>query len=378
MPNRSVTPAFITYTPPGQSLQTIRFHSVISEDHEAQSQITQFPVQTGFQISNNSIRKNRRITISAVIVNKPIAGSATAYEYSSNNSKTIFDALEALVNAGQPCEVMTNLGIYNPVVFTRFKTKQQKGWTDAIEFTLSGEEVQVSATVNGTAPKILSFTKLTGAQADARADVLRNTGIEVCDCFEVSEAAMKLGEDFSVESKNEFGQTITTTYIMKELDPTTGIYEYEVHTSDVGVYQPRDPNVSGSVENVPDIGAGISGVPQCLVDTGTGVIEDAATDIIDTAMGELKKSIYGAVYDIVHLSSNEYGQTMIMGGIGCFVRGVTGEGSEFPWAPGEALPSTDEILDGAKNFGTQLFGKDEDKAPPKGEVLTQLQCCETG
>lgn len=379
-----VTPAMISFTPTGKALQVVRFHAVIHEDHSVVADITKYPVQTGFEISNNVIRRNRKISIKALITNTPIAGARNAFEYSTNNAKTVFDTLQSLVQSAEPCEVLTNLGIYNPVIFTKFQTQQKLGMVDGIEINLEGQEVQVADTVRGTVPKVLSFSLLSASEADARADVLRNTGIAVCDCFELSEAKMKTGDDFKIEGVNEFGQTITTTYLNKGVDPVTGEYSYEVHTSDTKMYSPRDAALSATGTSLIDTTSGWSAVGNCLVDEGAGVLEDAATDLIDTAMGQLQGTLYGALYDTMHLSTNSYGQHLIHGGVGCMVRGITNfaEDNEFPYVPTEALPPTESIIESGKKLGKKLFQSDEDKAAAAErddtEVITQIQCCETG
>lgn len=377
-----VTPAMISFTPTGKALQTIRFHAVIHEDHSVVADITKYPVQTGFEISNNVIRRNRKISIKALITNTPIAGARNAFEYSTNNAKTVFDTLQSLVQSAEPCEVLTNLGIYNPVIFTKFQTQQKLGMVDGIEINLEGQEVQVADTVRGTVPKVLSFSLLSASEADAREGILRDSGIAVCDCSEISEANMKTGEDFKIEGKNEFNQTITTTYLVSGVDPVTGDYTYDVHTSDTKMYSPRD-NAAGALgTSAITAASGWSAVGNCLVDEGAGVLEDAATDLIDTAMGRLKKTLYGALYDTTNLTDNKYAQHLIHGGVGCMVRGITNfaEDNEFPYAPGEALPDTGNIIEGGKKLGKKLFPSKDDDATraDKATVVTQIQCCETG
>lgn len=393
------TPAMITYTPPGGAKQTIKFHAVIAEDHAASSTITKYPVQSGFNISNHSIRENRKISITGVVTNTLLAGGGTAYQYTANNAKTIFDALVALVNSKQPCEVMTNLGIYNPVIFTKFNTKQEAGMTDAIQFTISGEEVQIATRVTGSAPRVLEFVRLTAEEADKRMGILRNTGIAVCDINEISEAKMTTGEDFVIQGKNKFGDTTNTYYTKTGYDSTTDSYQYDVHTDDTSLYKPPvDPAQIPGSGLVSSGDSFISKTGACLRGEGLGVANDFAEDIIDTAMGRLKSSIRGAVYDTMHMVNNEYGQALIKGGIGCVVRGVTdylpGEGADgqFPYHPGESIPTTDQIMDKAKGFynskanpavpGSDESGfhylRGEDGAITKHEILTEIKCAEAG
>jgi len=391
----------ITYTPPGGALQTIKFHAVIAEDHAASSQITKYPVQSGFNISNHSIRENRRITITGVVTNHLLAGGGTAYEYTANNAKTIFEALVALVNSKQPCEVLTNLGNYNPVVFTKFNTKQEQGLTDAIQFTISGEEVQVATRVTGSAPRVLSFVKLSAEEADKRMGILRNTGIKVCDKNELSEAHMTMGEDFAIQSKDKFGKTETTYYTMTGYDATTDSYQYSIGTDNTDMHipdvAPEGVTGSGLLESGDSF---IAKLGNCAGDSAGSVIDDAASELVDTAMGKLKKSVRGAVYDAMNMTTNKHGQALIKGGIGCVVRGVTdlvpadvaaeyglgGGSSEFPYHPGESLPDTNVLMEKARSkFGSKahpgnpIYGlRQEDGSVTKHEVFTQVQCAEAG
>jgi len=332
----------------------IRFHTVIFEDHEATSEVTKFPVQTGFEISNHAIRKNRRVTISAVISNTLLAGAKTAYEYSSNNSKTIFEDLKDLVNNKIKCNVTTNLGEYTSVIFTKFKTKQLAGMTDAMQLIIAGEELQVSDAANGTTPALVSFVGITDDQREAVAIELRAAGIDVDADAKLSQATISLGADFSIANATTTLEAVTTTYICTGLDVVTGAYNYEVHTSDLGIFPPDLDELVASV--VPedlgtDLAAGLSEVGNCIANGSTSIILKAVDAEINTAMGELKKSIYGAHYGIMSMVDSEIGQSLIGMTTGCVVRGITGFDSELPYQPGESLPRSDQIIDGAIKFG---------------------------
>lgn len=379
-----VTPAFIAYTPSNGVQQTIKFHSVLAEAHMASAEVTQFPVQTGFMISNNVIRKNRQITITGMITNNLIEGGATAYEYSSNNSKTIFEALEALIGSGQTCEVTTNLGVYSPVVFTRFSTKQMQGLTDAIVFDISGDEVQVAGALRNQVPSVLSFKPLNEQAKADRLAWFEDQGLEVCECNTVSEAQFTLGSAFAINDVNNAGTPVTTTYTPRSRDPVTGEWVYDIHSSDTELFTPDNvyvppylPNVDGTREKRQ---AGFAGALDCIGGSIVEVARDAAVDYIETAMGELRETIHGVVYDTVNLSDNKYAQAIIQAGIGCLVRGVTGVSSDFPYVPGEALPTAEEVVDKAIQWGKDKFSPiigsvtTRDPAAQKS-TITKIDCC---
>lgn len=387
-----VTPAAITYTPVGQAKTVLKFHTVVSEAHQAVSEITKFPVQSGYEISNNVIRKNRILTIEGVISNLQMASSKTYYKYSeTDNAKAVFEALESLVSDGTPCEVVTNLGRYNPVVFTSFNTKQAAGLVDSMHFTISGEELQIASNLNTSGAKSLPFQELTGAEYDLRVEALKEAKFEVCGDATISEASFELGSDFVLDGVNDLGLPTKTSYISNGLDPVTGGYSYSVHTSDVDMYIPEADKVLPTGGDLDDISSsgGFAQVSSCMVDSGVEIVEEAAVDYIDTAMGQLVESARGALYDTMTLSGDSVGQALIHAGVGCMARGLNDVVSEAWFLPGEGLPSAEDIVDGAVSYGASLFSNDgeipttdnekivaeiAEKAAPATTTITQVQC----
>ena len=370
------TPARITYFI-GEAEQDIRFHCVISEAHQATSEITKFPVQTGFQVSNHAIRHNRKITIEAVISNTLIEGGGESYEYSlSDNSQTVFKALRDLVNLRLQTTVQTNLGIYTPVVFTSFKTKQAAGSVDSMKILLTGEELQVSNAVNGAAPTPISWTLVEDPDRQAVVDQMKALGLTVKEGDKIEQATASIGGDFVLRSTNDLNQTYTTTYICKGYDPTTGIYSYDVHTTDLDKYETPETLATavGGIQEPLSQKAGAQGFHGCLVDNPTEVITEADTAEYNTAAGTLKASTRGAFYSTQAMANRDKGQELIGLSAGCAIRTSTGDSSEIPYSPGETTPSASEIISGARNVGTNVnnTNKTPSNIPLLDIVLTQV------
>jgi phage baseplate assembly protein W len=365
-----VTPARISYFLNG-ALQDIRFHSVIAEAHEATSEVTKYPVQSGFQVSNHAIRKNRKISIEAMITNTPIGNTRTAYQYSSNNSKSIFQVLNDLVNFKIKCEVITNLGIYNPIVFTKFSTKQNAGLVDAMQFTLVGEELQISEAINGTAPSPVSFRFLPTEERAAAISAINAAGFATDDSTLVAEGDINLGEDFIINTTTTLGVSITTTFICTGQDIVTGNYNYNVHTSDTNMY--LEANTDGGLEvgatlGGADLSAGTLQVNACIDEEGATelAVEVGVQEVIDTAMGKLNASVHGVVYETTQMSPNDVAQPLQGLTAGCVLRNVGGSETAFPYSPGPSLPTVDNIITGATNFGISVS---EDSVTANGVLL---------
>jgi len=360
--------AQITYMV-GTAKSVLRFHSVIAEEHEITSEVTKYPAMTGYDVSTHAIKKNRKLTIQGAVTNHLIVGSQEFHEYGGKNTAIMFDTLKNLVRRATPCEVLTNLGTYTPVVFTRFRTKQQAGMTDAMDFTLIGEEIQLGNALNSTAPTLLVFTPLSASEREARVDELTAAGLEVPEDAELSQCQADFNESFQVETKDDNGETSITTYEKSAYDPSTKSYGHTVHTSNTEVVS-SGPNTNFNwfalmqgaplASALPDIDllAGAETAGACLVDGLTGLATDTLNEMTETTLGELKKTIYGAAYEVFGVNGDRStGQVLLAIGVDCLVAGAIG--SVDPTLNADdftdnSIPTVESILEGAAATGDSV------------------------
>jgi hypothetical protein len=359
-------PASIEYTLEDGTVQILYFNAVVSEDHETKATITKYPVQEGMHVSNHSIRHNRQVVVEGVITDVQIDredGSNT--NYGLEPSKAVKEVLDSLITSGYECTVTTNLGIYTPVVFNRFKTKQKAGLMDSMLFTISGEEIIKVNTNNFTAPTPVLFKSITGAERDILAKELTTYGIYARDDECLSQGTFNKGEDFRLDELNESGTPVRTTYVYQGTNPTTGEAIYAVHFDDASVDAVANTEVAASAGF--SLKGGIEQVSDCLMTEASNVATEYVEDQVDTAMGKLQKSAYGVFYDVTNMG-NEYGTTLARAGVGCMVRSLTGGDDTFPYQPGESLPTTSQIMDGARS----LLGIGSPS--PDTVTLTKIDC----
>lgn len=357
-----------------KTLNTIRFHAVISEDHSATTQITKFPVQNGFEISNHAIRKNRSIKLQGLFSNTILAGTEQT-TYGSNNSKEMFNALNNLVRSATLCKVTTNLGIYEDVVFKKFSTKQEAGMVDSIIVTMEGEELQIANNISKSAPTKLSFTAITDNERQSYIDRLTSSGIGVVDGVSqitddtvLSKSFVEIGSDFITESINSAGEIFDVTFISKAWD---GISEftYDVFTENTSVFTEAGEVLTGLIDdlNVPlipnpiDLVGGLNGTTNCLLNGSSSILVDEVEKVIDTAMGVLDKSVYGAKQDIIKLGGNDAMQALIGTGLDCIALGASkilgGEATSVDEAVDEAIVAIKGIGDaGTRTIGSVVDG----------------------
>lgn len=400
--------------------QTLNFHAVIQEQHGAQTEITKFPVQTGFEISNHAIRKNRTVSIEGIVTNTPMLHQQV-YGSGLNNQRDVFQVLEALVNGAVPCTVITNLGVYYDVVFTQFNTAQKAGMTDAMTFTISGEEIQVSETIAKTNPVPVSITTLSKAQVESKLNSLitrgrldpgkyiekynprspnfdfnaitndlnplalslgfshpkciaqgfgdvQNIVSQLTDVIDVSEGVVSLGSDFQIPMKLPSGESSLLTYVVKGYDDITGLHTYtqEILEDAVRVVTGESataPTGTGLLSNISSqIKGGITGVSGCMIDKTGDFIKSEAEEILSTSLGELRRGANGLVKDIVKAGG---GSPFMAGLMDCIAEETSNTYGSGNSTTTEEL--VNEMITGLGKVGKRTIN---DVIPKKDTVLT--------
>ena len=355
-----LTKAQITYDAIAhhQAKSVLRFHSVIAEEHSISTEITSFPVQTGFQVSNHAIRKNRKVSITGAITNHLVVGSEEFHEYGGNNCRVMFETLELLVRSAIFCDVVTNFGDYQKVVFTDFKTKLSAGKTDCMEFTISGEEVQVASATLGDTPNLLSFSTMRGSSKRSRIAELTSAGFDVPEGATISETQCDLSGSFQTEVSGSNGRPMVVTYENTGYDPTTKHHSYVVSTSDTDVVDIKEEegiNWFSLIRNNADLTSGAMTTGACLKDGLIGLGTQIVDDNINTALGRLKKNVYGAAYGTFGVNGDRsLGQVLLSLGVDCIIAGAIGSVdsslNEEDFQTND-VPTVDDILLGASRTG---------------------------
>lgn len=378
-----VTPATIMYTVNGVE-QLIDFHTVIQEEHSVQAQITKYPVQSGVHISSHSIRNNRVVGIKATISNIRMqvirdgeSDIVSGTDYGIGATNVIKKALDSLVTTGQECRVVTNLGEYFPVIFNSFNTVQKEGKVDSMDVNIIGEEVIKVTGGRYSAPGAVVFEVLTGAARDARAKALEEAGFgKVSDCTELSTADIDKDEGFIIKALDQAGNAVETVFRFLGNDPVSGSLGYAQDVLGLDVFGAKVSREEDACDDslASKVKGGLEQIGGCLLDAADDAVETAVENFVETAMGDLQESIAGVFYDTVTMGS-ESGQALATAGLGCIVRGITGTESEFPYMPGESLPTTEEIMSG------NIFGPDEGSTELSKsggafdkETLTKMVC----
>lgn len=325
------TPARISFEKDGGTID-IDFHAVISEAHDASGTMTKFPVQTGFEISNHSIRRNRKILIEAMVSNTPIVGykrpGGVRHEvFSTNMPRARFEELQNLVLNSIPCTVFSNLGEYKPVVFTNFQTKQQQGLTDAIIFTIAGEEVQERSNLNKAGVTALSFEDLSQANTDNVMDEMEKQNIPVDRTASIQRTTTPATSSWSIPVRTLTGaHTETFNYIDQGESATS--YAYIRENSNIEEMHNNSEQVTAfnvfALQNdiIDTVTRTATNTSACILQGISSISERALNTYLTTAIGEMQKSARGFLYDNLKVEGNSVLNMLTALSIDCFLVSV--------------------------------------------------------
>ena len=284
---------------------SLRFHGLLSEDHEASSVVTKYPSQTGFEVSNHAIRKNRKIRLDGIVTNTPLTGQDTP---SSNKSREWHADIGKLVAGRITCKVLTNLGVYEPVVWVSYKTKQDQTYSNAMRVVLVGEEVMTSRSSAGDSPPDLYMEDLEPDDRAATLDRMEKAGIPSSRGVKLKKSSDLADGEFSVVPSG--GRR--TTFKKSSYDKSKGQATLKVFDQPDPVYhKPSDTTVTpkGLLESqygvrkfhdegVPVGSTAISdttGEPQLIRSSGgvRVVVEVVGQPGLDTSGGPIDDAING-------------------------------------------------------------------------------------
>lgn len=130
------------------------FESVVTEEHDVDNVITEFPVETGFIVSDHVIRKPRTLKMEVMSTNMVFRERRESSNSDAiNKVKADFDTVVALVQQGIVVQVTTILGVYLDCVITKFNTKQDVHTASVMMGTLIIKELNVVGIENAEASK---------------------------------------------------------------------------------------------------------------------------------------------------------------------------------------------------------------------------------
>jgi len=177
-------------------IDTITLDAAVSESHEFNNQVTQFPIENGSVISDHVIRQPHVLTIEGFVTNSPVSllggalSSISGAVGTGTRTESAFDKLIQLQNGKynpvtklfdrKTFDVVTGLTVYTDMVMVSITFPRNGQTGEALNFSAKLQSIQVAKSEVSKVQNVKSgvanqaqATAATGSQTAAAA-----TGIE--------------------------------------------------------------------------------------------------------------------------------------------------------------------------------------------------------
>jgi hypothetical protein len=234
-----------------------------------------------------------------------------------------------------------------------------------MRFTISGEELQLSTSRTTDAPVTSVFTPVSEAFKPALVQQLEEYGIVTADGDRYSQALIPEASSIRLETNNTLGKVITTTYLAL---PTNTITQKVPYLASFGIedtfhFDVPEFDLYSLADALPNALEGaLSGVASCLGEGAGSIIKDLTDEFVDTAIGVVRKTAYGAAGKIMDSIGLEKGGILWTTGRDCLVTGMATAGDVLLTAGGadvfnvdsagnKSTPDIQSVLDAARKVG---------------------------
>lgn len=130
------------------------FDAVFQEQHEAELEVCDNPVETGVTVSDHAYMKPLRVTISAGVSDSPLrtqtGGDPFGTGLAPSRVRRAFDILTAVQASAEPFDVQTGLKLYRNMVCTKLSATQDKDTGNVLVFEAELREVIQATTADVT------------------------------------------------------------------------------------------------------------------------------------------------------------------------------------------------------------------------------------
>lgn len=116
---------------------------LLSAGHEYESEVTEFPVETGSDITDNIRPKPIVVTMEVIVSNSPIGQLATLRDSPDTSADECYAKLQQIYNARQPVTIRTSLNTFINMAMKNLSIPKTVEHGDAIMFTATFQQVQI-------------------------------------------------------------------------------------------------------------------------------------------------------------------------------------------------------------------------------------------
>ena len=148
------------------SINDISFDALIESSEGLESEVPNYPVETGFWINDSIILRPRKLSMTLFLTNTPVTWRA---RHGSNPFRVqdVIEKLEELYFSREPVTVSTGEKIYEKMAITTCELPKKKDTGSAMEIPIEFEEIRITESQTTTIPDEYGKSGKTGTNAGA-------------------------------------------------------------------------------------------------------------------------------------------------------------------------------------------------------------------
>lgn len=148
-----------TYSP--SSLGGVKFDAIINRDRNYDAEVPEYPVESGFPVSDAVLRSPLVLNVTAFISDTPVTWKRQLGNTSNRVSKVI-KQLENLYFAGEPVTFISGNKVYTNMAIKSISIPETEEMKTAVEVQITLKQVEVTRAKTTTIPSSYGLSGTTG------------------------------------------------------------------------------------------------------------------------------------------------------------------------------------------------------------------------
>lgn len=116
---------------------------LISDNHNYDAEVTDFPVESGSTISDNIRNKPLVVTMECIVTNSPIGQAVNFREPGSVPADTAYAAMLKIRDKRQPVTIRTSLSTFRNMALQNLTIPRESGRGDELRFTATFKQIEI-------------------------------------------------------------------------------------------------------------------------------------------------------------------------------------------------------------------------------------------
>jgi hypothetical protein len=147
------------------TIDSFQLDCTISEEHQFNNNVTQFPVESGVAISDHILNQPIKLTMDGFVTNSPIVELSNAKQVGnsreeiSNRTELAFDFLMRLWRRREPVTVVTPTRQYENMALSSLKIPRSAEIGDSFKFSAEFQEIRIVYTSSVSTENIVVTKK---------------------------------------------------------------------------------------------------------------------------------------------------------------------------------------------------------------------------